>query len=151
MVEVVVNKVGFAEATAQAMVAVVAAIETSRAPPKLLGIPVLYLLLAIPVALLGYLFYKFWPALKRRFAARKGAVPTAASAEERYRIDVNTASVEELQALPGITKARAEAIVAHRTAHGPFASAEELRRVRGIGPATLQEIRDSITAGAATP
>ena len=59
-------------------------------------------------------------------------------------IDVNTASVDELVLLPGIGPARARAIVAER-ARGPFTSVESLRRVRGIGPVTVERVRRYVT------
>ena len=57
------------------------------------------------------------------------------------RIDPNRASVAELVRLPGIGPALAGRIVADRDQRGPFGSAEGLRRVRGIGPKTLDRIR----------
>ena len=60
------------------------------------------------------------------------------------KIDVNSASVESLVSLPQIGSVRAAAIVAYREANGPFASAEDLLNVTGIGPATLEAIRDLI-------
>ncbi len=65
VVEVVVTKVGYEDAKARTTIAVVAPVETSNPPPKLFGIPVLYLFLAIPIVLLGYVLYKFFPAVKR--------------------------------------------------------------------------------------
>lgn len=52
------------------------------------------------------------------------------------RIDINRASIGDLQALPGIGPARAAAILLHRVRHGPFRSPEELAQVGGIGPET---------------
>ena len=60
------------------------------------------------------------------------------------RIDINSASVDSLVSLPQIGNVRAAAIVAYREANGPFASAEDLMNVTGIGPATLEAIRDLI-------
>ena len=60
------------------------------------------------------------------------------------RIDINSASVDSLVSLPQIGNVRAAAIVAYREANGPFASAEDLLNVTGIGPATLEAIRDLI-------
>lgn len=57
------------------------------------------------------------------------------------RIDPNRADVAELVRLPGIGPALAGRIVADRDQHGPYASPEALRRVRGIGPKTLDRIR----------
>jgi competence protein ComEA len=61
-------------------------------------------------------------------------------------VDLNTATVDELDALPGVGPATAAAIVAHRDANGPFASVDALADVRGIGPAKLEAIRSLVTA-----
>ena len=56
-------------------------------------------------------------------------------------VNVNTASAEELQLLPGIGARRAEAVVALRRQRGGFKSVEELKDVKGIGDAGLQKLR----------
>ena len=56
-------------------------------------------------------------------------------------LDLNTASVEELDRLPGIGPRAAQAIVDYRLKHGPFRRLEDLLNVPGIGPATLERIR----------
>lgn len=53
-------------------------------------------------------------------------------------LDVNTASVVELQLLPGIGRVRAEAIVLERLRRGPFTALEELGRIDGLGPLTVR-------------
>ena len=63
------------------------------------------------------------------------------------QININTATVEELDKLPGIGPVKAEAIVAWRTEHGPFRYPEDLIRVKGIGEATLTKLLDMITTG----
>jgi competence protein ComEA len=60
-------------------------------------------------------------------------------------VDLNTADVAALEALPGIGPATAAAIVDHRAVNGPFATVDELEAVRGIGPAKLEAIRDHVT------
>jgi competence protein ComEA len=60
-------------------------------------------------------------------------------------IDINSASETELETLPGIGEVLAATIVEYRTQNGPFASVEDLMDVSGIGPATLDEIRDQVT------
>ena len=60
-------------------------------------------------------------------------------------IDVNTASATELEALDGVGEVIAAAIVQYRTENGPFTSVDQLEDVSGIGPATLEGIRDSVT------
>ena len=57
------------------------------------------------------------------------------------RVDVNTATVAELETLPSIGPVMAQRIVNYRGIVGPFASLDELDHVSGIGPATLAELR----------
>lgn len=64
------------------------------------------------------------------------------------KININTASASELDALPGIGPALAGKIVAFREAHGPFASVEELSLVAGISVRMVDDMRDLITLGA---
>lgn len=64
---------------------------------------------------------------------------------EGERIPVNTADVYELDRLPGIGPAKAQAIVDYRTQHGPFQSTDQLLEVSGIGQATLEGLLDYIT------
>lgn len=63
-------------------------------------------------------------------------------------IDLNTAAPEDLERLPGIGPAKAEAIAAYRTEHGPFRTVDQLMEVSGIGEATLEALRPYITASA---
>jgi competence protein ComEA len=60
-------------------------------------------------------------------------------------LDINRATAEQLDALPGIGPATAQAIVTHREEHGPYASVDALEDVRGIGPAKLDAIRALVT------
>jgi competence protein ComEA len=59
-------------------------------------------------------------------------------------IDVNRATAEQLDTLPGIGPTTAAAIVDHREQNGPFGSVDDLEAVRGIGPAKLDAIRDLV-------
>jgi competence protein ComEA len=63
------------------------------------------------------------------------------------RVDLNTATPAELDALKGIGPAKAQAIVEYRRQHGPFRSVDELQNVPGIGPATLKDLRRDVTVG----
>ncbi|MGQ9473363.1 MAG: helix-hairpin-helix domain-containing protein [Candidatus Caldatribacteriaceae bacterium] len=61
------------------------------------------------------------------------------------RINVNTASLEELVTLPGIGEVIAQRIIDYRKQHGPFRQLEDLLGVQGIGPKKLEKIKDLIT------
>lgn len=65
----------------------------------------------------------------------------------RGQININTASAEELDTLPGIGAVKAGAIVNWREEHGPFRYPEELILVPGIGEGTLSGLLDRITTG----
>ncbi|HYF40413.1 MAG TPA: ComEA family DNA-binding protein [Gemmatimonadales bacterium] len=57
------------------------------------------------------------------------------------RLNLNTASLTELDALPGLGPARAAAIVQYRQQHGAFTSVDDLARVPGLGPAAVARLR----------
>jgi competence protein ComEA len=59
----------------------------------------------------------------------------------RFLVDVNKADWPELAQLPGIGQTLAQRIVASREERGPFIDHSELRRVRGIGPKTLEKMK----------
>ena len=60
-------------------------------------------------------------------------------------VDLNAATVEQLDELPGIGPATAQAIVDFRDRNGPFTSVDQLLDVRGIGEAKLAQLRDLVT------
>ena len=76
-------------------------------------------------------------------ASPKGSAPAATS----EKININTASVEELDKLPGIGPSIAGAIIDYRTANGPFKQIEDINEVKGIGDALFAKIKESITVG----
>lgn len=84
-----------------------------------------------------------------RIPARGEAPPdqsTASQAAFQGRIDLNSATVEQLRALPNIGEVRAQAIVTFRETSGPFAAVDDLLMVSGIGPETLAALRDLVEA-----
>lgn len=60
-------------------------------------------------------------------------------------VNINEASLEELDSLPGIGPTTAQKIIDYRTANGPFQTIEDIMNVSGIGPATFEELKDLIT------
>ncbi len=68
----------------------------------------------------------------------------AGGASTTPRVNVNTADVSALDTLPGVGPSTAQKIVAEREANGPFASADDLARVPGIGPKKLEALRDMV-------
>lgn len=75
----------------------------------------------------------------------EGAPTRTASAQPL--ININTATVEELQKLPRVGPALAQRIVAYREMYGPFQTPEDLMQVPGIGEGIFAAIRDYITVG----
>ena len=63
------------------------------------------------------------------------------------KVNINTATVQELTTLPGIGQAKAEAIIKHREANGPFKTVDQLNDVKGIGDKILESIKPEITVG----
>ena len=93
------------------------------------------------------------PSCSRRAAASRRRTRAARPLGAGERIDPNQAPEAELDRLPGIGLATARAIVEARAREGPFARPEDLLRVRGIGPATLERMRPhlAILAHVAVP
>ncbi len=95
------------------------------------------------------------PALLERLRPFLTVEPYESAEEERKStdrrlIDVNAATAAQLRTLPGIGPKMAERILDAR-ARRPFRSVDDLRRVYGIGPKTLERLRPLITVGEAPP
>lgn len=103
--------------------------------------------LAVLVILL-LLFFLGMRLLERR-AKEKTAQPvtsiiTETDAETDGKIDLNTATKDELKTLHGVGDKKAQAIIDHRNEYGPFTSIEELTEVDGIGEGIFEENKDLI-------
>ena len=83
------------------------------------------------------------PAVGEQVAPEVLAAPGVPLAEGP--VDVNRATAEELDELPGVGPATAAAIVTERDRGGPFVDVDDLDRVPGIGPAKLDALRDLVT------
>ncbi len=60
------------------------------------------------------------------------------------RLDLNSATMLQLDSLPGVGRAKAAAILRYRQEHGPFAAIEQLEQVEGFGPAAVARLRDRL-------
>lgn len=74
-----------------------------------------------------------------------GTVSGTGIAAPAAKVSLSSATVEELDSLPGVGPVTAQKIVDYRTAHGPFASVDGLDAVPGIGPARIEQLRDLVT------
>ncbi len=74
-------------------------------------------------------------------------VPLETAASGGARININTATAEELETLPRIGPTLAQRIVDYRTEHGPFQTVDDLVQVKGIGAALLETLRPYVTVG----
>ena len=115
---------------------------------------VLALTLAFLLAAVGYYFVEQGGIEPYRVSAQTVGVWEISAAEQVReqetavsveRVNINTATQAQLQTLPGIGQARAEAIIADREANGPFRIPEDITRVSGIGQGILEGILDYIT------
>ncbi len=72
---------------------------------------------------------------------------TTTSRTQGGRVNINTATADELATLPGIGPTTAQRIVEYRLQHGFFRTIQDIQNVPGIGPTTFEKIRDYITVG----
>jgi len=73
----------------------------------------------------------------------EGTVVSSGAAASK--ININTAGLSELDSLPGIGPKYAQAIIDYRNQNGLFVSINDLEKVKGIGPKTIDKFRDQIT------
>ena len=81
-------------------------------------------------------------------AAPKPAQSTGTNAKEpevSFPVNINTASLQELDALPGIGQVLGQRIIDYRSAHGPFSSVDGLLEVKGIGEKKLADLKPYAT------
>lgn len=80
-------------------------------------------------------------------AANEAAQPTdtTINGTQSSLININSASLTELQTLSGIGPAKAQAIITYREKNGPFGKIDDIKKVSGIGPASFENIKDHIS------
>lgn len=77
--------------------------------------------------------------------AAVGSGQAVSSETPTGKININTATADQLDTLPGIGPAYAGRIIDYRTSHGGFKSIGEIQEVTGIGPKTFEKLKDQIT------
>ena len=83
--------------------------------------------------------------------AGRGAVAAgAATAGSEARVNLNSATADELARLPGVGPAKAKAIIEYRNGE-PFRTTDELRKVKGIGEKLYDRLKDQITVEPGAP
>lgn len=87
------------------------------------------------------------PTAEEQAALQSAAEASGGAAGVGGKVNINTASVEQLDTLPGVGESTAQKIIADREANGPFSSPEDLKRVSGIGDKKYAELADLITVG----
>ncbi|HUQ87335.1 MAG TPA: helix-hairpin-helix domain-containing protein [Vicinamibacterales bacterium] len=84
------------------------------------------------------------------FAATQSPTPVAAAEASKPAINLNTATLEQLQTLPGIGPKTAERILEYRTKSGSFKRIEDLMNVKGIGEKSFLKIKPLVAVSAKT-
>jgi competence protein ComEA len=85
------------------------------------------------------------------FLATSGLALAAAKPAPAGKVNINTATAEQLQALPGVGEKLAARIVEYRQKSGGFKSTQELVNVRGVGEKSFQKIQGYLSVGDAAP
>jgi len=65
------------------------------------------------------------------------------------KLNINTATIDQLQNLPGVGSHIAQEIINYRHEHGPFQKVEDITQVKGLGEKKFEKIKDLITVGEA--
>jgi competence protein ComEA len=85
------------------------------------------------------------PTVAAQFSSVRSA--TTASTAVPSKLDLNRATAEELQQLPGISVVLAQRVIERRTTHGPFRRIEDLGEIKGIGAKRLKQLQSLVMVG----
>ena len=102
--------------------------------------------MVLSIAAAAFLLMAHSPAASAA-QSRPAARTTAAKPTAGKPLNINTASVAEFDALPGIGAKTAALIVDYRQKNGPFKKIEELMNVRGVGEKNFLKLKDQISVG----
>ena len=83
--------------------------------------------------------------MQTQAAAQPGASPAEGTKPQDGKVNLNTATKEELMTLSGVGESRADSIIAYREENGRFQNTEELMQIRGIKEGLYNKIKDNIT------
>ena len=108
-------------------------------------------LIAVAAAIVVFLVsFQLWRTASRPpiyISALPQTEPAGTGQPENGALDINTATLEQLQTLPGVGPVLARRILDYREANGAFSSVSQLTLVKGIGLSLLHQILDYITVG----
>ena len=104
-------------------------------------------LLVICLVFVGFLGGFFLGRNINHSDVQHGQKPTVTTQSNTEKLNINTATASQLEALPGVGPVLAERIVAYRQASGTFTTTEQLLLVEGIGENLLETLSDYITTG----
>ena len=82
---------------------------------------------------------------KADIAESKETKSSKDTASPDNKVSINTASLEELQTIPGIGESKAKAIIEYREKNGNFKDIEEIKNISGIGESTFEKLKEYIT------
>jgi comEA protein len=90
-----------------------------------------------------------WALAKKpvQVKSRTRVVTTKARIAASEVVDINSATIKQLQEIKGIGPVLAERIVKYRKLHGPFKTKADIQKIKGIGPVTYDKIKAHIKAG----